>query len=716
MEDKMDTNKGSEIELAVKAGFQESSKGEKRPKAAAYAFSQGGRFLAKHALNADGEAKLRIPGVSGATAIRVMVGPENDKDGADLADLVRVGAVESHVRVERATKRLAVNLQVLTPIWLPWLEFCCVRGTLVKGYSNGVQLPVCNALVEVYEVEPWWIIIQRIPPDVLANLRQIVAGPVSPVGPGPNPGPERPIATSLAQASVMARSAAKAAPMRAEADFGALRSVAANAGDFAFRQALVDQEILIRPILCWLWPEFVTLCLLGTVATDQCGAFELCFFKGFGNTGPTNLYFKAKVRFLPLLLPDAYIYIYDPTPIGCHTWWNYPCGSEVQLVTTSPWAYACPPCMPVIAPDNWVMFTAIGNTSLSTIQGTGQALVGSTTSANLGLDQDGAPWGGTLLPRLDFDDSLRLALGVQYYSVSWRSGTSGPFAAVMTTGAINRSYIYTPGGSSTPVISPYFLGPQPVGPTLNLFEIPPAVPPQGQWTIVDAVGDTASAQFATDVAGVSPGITYPAGLPVGSDQSGLFQIKVDLYDAAGNPVDIAAKGIVYVIPTSADLTHTITTADASTIAQPGGGTLVQGSSLIVSLYLNNNRCHAAIDAPMVNGTAADDCCGVLKYTPGASVDMAWTALQVGNFATFNLDLWRGAYETWADDGQAVTGGSFSSSQSVAALMAPHGVCTQACTLAGFSENLGVYAEATDGWERLSNYDSYAVWAFVLSPD
>jgi hypothetical protein len=47
-------------------------------------------------------------------------------------------------------------------------------------------------------------------------------------------------------------------------------------------------------------------------------------------------------------------------------------------------------------------------------------------------------------------------------------------------------------------------------------------------------------------------------------------------------------------------------------------------------------------------------------------------------------------------------------------MGPNASCAETCTLAGFSQNLGVYAMATNGWSRLSGYDSSAVWAFVLA--
>ena len=44
-----------------------------------------------------------------------------------------------------------------------------------------------------------------------------------------------------------------------------------------------------------------------------------------------------------------------------------------------------------------------------------------------------------------------------------------------------------------------------------------------------------------------------------------------------------------------------------------------------------------------------------------------------------------------------------------------GSLLDACTLAGFTENLYVAHHATDGWSRQSQYDSSAARAFVLAP-
>lgn len=93
------------------------------------------------------------------------------------------------------------------------------------------------------------------------------------------------------------------------------------------------------------------------------------------NPDTPDLYFKAYRAIGFFKIP-----IYAPTPVGCHTRWNYRCGTEVVLYTTSPWARTCAPCPPVEAPDNWVLVMAIGNLSLANIRG---ASLASTTMRRL---------------------------------------------------------------------------------------------------------------------------------------------------------------------------------------------------------------------------------------------------------------------------------------------------------------------------------------------
>jgi hypothetical protein len=236
----------------------------------------------------------------------------------------------------------------------------------------------------------------------------------------------------------------------------------------------------------------------------------------------------------------------------------------------------------------------------------------------------------------------------------------------------------------------------------NLFEIPPAVPPIGQWSIPDAVEDTTSAKFPTDA-------LAPAG------QEGIYQLKVDLFDSSGALVDVTTLGIKYRVPHELDLSApaTIHTDDAAALGlvfdDDGDGK----KSFIMTLHVDNNVCSSSLAAPTLNGNPANPC-GVMNYDPNApgSVTMDYTASHPHGFATYTFGLYRGGTLLTPPtvSNQPVGAGSFSTTQTVNYLLG-------GCPVAGFAEYLNVWALAIDGWRRLSEYDTLTIArGFVLAPD
>ena len=707
--------------LRINTTFVESPADGKLPASAAYAYSAGGRLLASAEVDAkSGHANLQLPTSSEPTGVRVLVGPALPRgEEPELEELLRRGAVERHLRVEPRGELSALEFEIFPDIWHCWLlGLCVVKGTVLKRIVRDgipVDFPVCHATVDIYEVDPFYLILPKLPPLVIDRLREVITGrippipeplpdpfpePVPPIPPIPEPDPP-PFRTFAAKTSAQ-RSASThrvdaeaIEALHAASGTGALRFAAISGSDLAFRQALIEHAALIRPILCWLFPRFVTMQRIRTVTTDDCGHFRALIFKGCHNHDQPDLYFKVRQRIFGFF--D--VVIYAPTPIACHTWWNYTCGSEVTLHVTHPLAITCRPCPPIIAGDNWVLFMAIGNHPLSLIHGTGQSLIPATTATNRGLTSGLAPWGGTLRPRLEFDNALRESLGVKYYRLSWKRGAEADSDYKPLVGDIARHYAHMVGTDL--VLDAYPLGPNTVGGNGGLFEIPPAVPPLGQWSLPDVVADTASGIFNSPAGDGTPLL------------DGKIQIRVELFDNAGAAVNIAAKGIRYFVPTSTDLSGTVHTVDASV----PGLNLVVGNTMVITVHINNEACNAGIAAPSIGGATADPCCGVLEYGPGDTVTMPWTASHPHGYATYGFGVVRGTQGVFSSSG-AVAGGSFSATRTVYQLMndnLPPGCAEGGCTVAGFSENLRVYAMATDGWSRQSQYDDGDVRAFVLAP-
>lgn len=727
---KSDGSNARPVELAVHVDLADASEKE-RPQVSAYAYSPGGKLLDRKAFDARGNTKLVVPVVEEGSAVRLLVGPALEQPG--IEELLRHGALGQQVRVSPKLPLPPITIAVDPGIWHCWiLRRCFVQGTLLKRTASGgvtLDLPVCHASVDIWEVDAWPILVPRLPPWLIDWLRQMVAGPVKP-GPGdPVEATLVPFGLRVARASAdsdpvslgvrraMRPSAAGSttsgdsmlAALRTAAQGSELLYAAQTGSDLQWRNAVLLRPDLVRPLLCFFYPAYITKQKIATATTDECGHFRTSFFRGCPGGDEPDLYFTARQR----RFGWVDVTIYEPVPVACHTWWDYVCGTPVTLITTSPFALTCSPCRPVIAGANWVLFTAIGNTSLKAIFGGGAAGANST---NLGLADSGAPWGGTLRPRLDFDNALRETLGVRYYQLSWRKGTSGAF--VPLTRDVFRHYAHMVGADL--VLEPYKLGPNYMvvgGKQLALYEIPPALPPIGQWTVANAVLDTENGEF--DSVAASPGFAFnPDGTTVTgtSDGSGLYQIKLDLYDAAGKPIDIGAKGIDYYVPDSASLVGTIHTVKANTVAQPGGGSLVQGNSLILTLHVDNNHCWAGIGAPATPGGTADPCCGVVHYGAGDTVTMPYVAYHPHGFATYSFVLVRSATQILPTISGGV--GSFSVSRSVHDLMtlALPSACVDKpeCTTAAFGERLDVYEMATDGWGSYLGYNAADNRAFALS--
>jgi hypothetical protein len=756
------------VKISVSVDLHDVRQGDSEPELAAYAFTPGGRLLQQAPLK-SGSATLEVRATGEERgAVRVVVGPRELRDEGELADLFRLNAAERTIPLEVGATKVETSFAIPRPAWLCWLRgLCVVRGKLLRRVESGgipIDMPVCGAEVEIYEVDPLPHLFPRIPDDILDRLRELVRipWPFPPEPPNPpDPGPllaeaEKLIASlgatpkpaaapgvaenafvsrsDLAQlaeerfaqlqpeSELMKAGGEKARPEgvprtvrlaspppelpRAEEVAQSIRalsesepiSLAASQSLSAFRNALIANADLVRPLLCRFLP-FVTRQLVATTTTDECGRFNAWFSQGCSSDTP-DLYFVAYRRF-----GSCRILIYEPLPVACHVHWNYDCGSEVTLHSTSPLAPTCPPCRPVVAKPGWVNVAAIGNTPLSRIHGTGAEL--SSEPADIGLTEDGAPFGGVLRPRLEFDNSLREELGIRYCRISWKKAGSGnPWVPLEL--AVHRHYSHeeepSPGHLKL-VFEVYPLGPHVVGGEAGLFEIPPPLPPIGQWTEPDLIEDTANGRFPTG--GCWPG-TYGL-VPPGSE--GIYKLRIELFHDDGTPVDLAAEGVHFVVPKSKDLSGTVETEEAAALGLVPGPPVDSGNAFVMRLNIDNNPTTALIAPPLLNGsTEPDPNCGTIQYSPKGTdnVTIAYTASHPHGFARYHFILKRGVTELPASQhNKPVGSGSYSSNEPVSSLLG-------GCAVAGFAEELHVAGTAIDGWYRLE-YDAHDLRAFVLKP-
>lgn len=397
---------------------------------------------------------------------------------------------------------------------------------------------ICNGTVDVYRrtccCEPWIIEDPRFD-DLFHELEDIVAGlsrvgpfpPNPPFPPDPNP-PDPP----YFEPHFFKEGALDEKAVNATADLHALRSLP--------RERLADYVNARGYLRCWRYscgaPKKIAS---GVINPD--GRFSICWFEG--------------PRIPPFPCQDEYAFVVRQkfgvfsltvyNGIAANIWFSG--SAEANLVTYSPWAYACR--------DNgepgtgaFVLLDLIGDTeswNLKTPNATGWDRVAvpgfndglvfpvPTVAAAAGQNLN-RNWGGTLKINYLFSEDMRPApVGAKYYRIGIAAaavGTGDPIAApdYLSAGLSWDKIVNDPilGNITVPVT----LGPFTVGTQNNLFLIPYDRNDDGttnEWTAGQYHGflDTTDSRW--------------------SDPTKRHLVTVEVFDAAGTrlrPTGTTASG------------------------------------------------------------------------------------------------------------------------------------------------------------------------------
>lgn len=722
--------------LQLKVGFE--GKPEKELEVTAFVFDRAGELVASAPVR-GGKADLVLP--AGEHRPQIVLGPSAlAEDGEPtLERLRRAGGHEPAFRLKPGVTTLELPL-IPELDWHGWHQCRCrVRGRVVRpvrfghGYSD---MPVCNAIVHICEVDRWRLVIEKLPDLVLDRLRKdILVGPVQPPIPEPDPSPlagrlgrdvlarvalnPQPLPPRALEAAsheampghapAMVTAAAEAvAPHAALALDATTRAVLSSESMESVRLTLIDQAALFVPYICiwkYLWPWF-TCDEVAVVTTDENGRFDTSiWYPCFGDRPDIYVWVEYPVNGTPTT-------VYRPL-MACNTYWNYQCGRELTVRVTDP---RVPWCGDVPRPPgSQVVIVSVGED------------LGFTEIEPSGLTNAGEPLGGSIEPVVLFGTAL--PAGVTHYRWSFRQLTrsSDPSFVPSSTWL----------GISEPVGRHFEVGgipdwyPLPTIATAEgaVFQIPPTDPPGGPgsvWRPSLAVrANNASAFFL-------PGLRGAAGLAAGT-----HQLKLELFKVVGGiPVRVrlnepGAQIDLKVVNEPVPLGM----SPAPYAPAPVANHLVDGSDLVGFkwvLHIDDNLCESNIVDVVVGPNAAGPC-GFIQYdpaaTPPAEATIAFRAHHPNGFAAFSFQVSKGstgqvgaasvpalpatdavpvtaaAPNGFANDGS----GNFTKDVLVATLLG-------GCVEAAFAETNYVYAIATDGWNRLSGYDaSGPTKAFALEP-
>lgn len=668
---------------------------EKRPPLAVYAYDLQGRLLGHEPIG-ENAGKLVFKEKTQGQA-RIFVGPAvEDGRPLSLAELKRIKAVERRVELTKERPLVFEIAETLFPYWI-WC-FCVIRGRVVvrQQQPDGTlkELPLCNARVTVCEVDPWPIIIRRIPDLELRKVRD-----------------ELLLESQLLPQESMAKIKAVTEPK-------------------LLRELMIDCKFPWWPRWhCWPW--FFRKDCFTTVNTDETGHFITYYFYPCHGDKP-DLWFKVEQQ-----IDGVWRTVYAPRlPGGVH--WNYPCGSEVVIEVDDPAARPCYPEDTVISTETtWLHPLAVGGMYIAGNAGIVPAGTtgwvrpdgrGSYTKAwidDIGDDVTDAPFGSTLGLRMNWSDDLPTA-AIAYYRFSYRKKGSGDAWAHMTT-PISRHYVHTePQGAGQPLKVSYpsiNLGPVSVGGKQNLCAFRPHSP-----SGVEA-GAPAGTTHAWPVNLAVSSDLYAAYLPTAGLADGeTYEIRVEAFSNGGAKVAPGAA-FTFIVTTSVS-GGTINTRNAAVSEQPDG-------DFVFDLYIDDRNCQAEISSPSTpHGMATD--CGFLQYSADNRVSYGWLADHPGDEARWRFTIAKGSTGTvfqaigeaggsatitgfpidpvtnipivpTAADQISLTGGNYSGSIDAGTLLG-------SCSAAAFAESLYVWNKATDGWQRLggSVQDQSDLEAFAMT--
>lgn len=716
----------------------------------AYAFNSRGQLLDQATLK-NGLVELKIT-PKAARGARILIGPPpKERQAANIEQLRRQGAYEP---VWKYDPRL--DVQKLLPI--PELKYrlwfwrkCRVTGKVVKPTDiAGVSydLPVCHARVHVCEVDPIWLVLQRLPDPLVWRLRDELLVALERPLPIPDPEPEPPFRLQSAVKDV-ARIAPKAyaltprpqevqsfvAPLRALSDKSDQLAVssplpietraALNSNSLTIlKESLLANVKLIYPYLCWfhwLRPYFYRCDELRVLETDAQGRFDTDIWYLCLGDKP-DLYFWVEY-----CIGGAWTTVYKPS-IRCHTYWNYVCGAEVTIRVTDPAVIPCGE-LPQLSGMNLAVVSIGHNVNVMQIDA-GSGHFPATYRFGNGADEVDVvlnrAFGGSIEPHVIFGEGLAAA-GITHYRWSYRREGTSTWHALEKQ--VIRHYIELD-TDDIMHLKTFLLGPDASIGDQTLFKIPTDNNlPDLHWSPeVNARANTASAYF----------LTGRRGQKLVAD--GLYELKLEVFRQVGGSYQRVSLPRTSVQVPPASLNFPVgDVVDVAFETAPNSHVKLDGAGNVeyfhLSIRVDNNPCEAEIYPTKVAGNVAGDC-GFIQYGSDiANALLSFHAHQENNYGYFDFSLSKGSsgdqayaraqgsvgtgpsvignytYDAGFDIGGFAVPSRFRKEIVVSSLI---GTCPGG--KAAFAENLYVNTLITDGWSDLDYLDARATpKAFALEP-
>ncbi len=708
---------------------------------------------------------FKNPGIE-TRELRLFIAPAMDKSIEKVTSIEALESYKPYEPILQSATREG-NFEILpvpsyiSQFW-PFCN-CRVTGKVSKWFHVGFgweDRPVCNARVHICEIDSIWYWIYKIPdfiiakiPDAILKPEEVIKHPI----PIPDPTPffeENVQVATRQQTNIFKTTSVEEKQLEVTSKFPELSlEVKQNlqSGNLnLIRDTIAKNYEIFHPWFClwpWWWPYFYRCRELAVVYTDASGRYDTnVSYWCFGDRPDIYIWVEYFIN-------GAWTTVYNP-PIPCNVWWDYGCGTDINIHVTDPRVPGdC--CCNCPIPGELVWIRSVGNTSVSHInqQNILQAPPLQTVPYNrIGLTDAAAiydpwflptaigdykrPFGGSPSLYMGFGSDLPNA-GIYYYRWSYKQVRDAQLNPVADSykalepigGVVNKGYEYTyidSNGDEQFGANSVKLGPFTVGTNDNLYIIPPVQPNMAPFSVPETDPLWHEQTYNMNTMSFNSA-DLKRGNMNGGD--GLYEFKLEVFDQAGNLLTNIPKA-TFKAPDYNNANFSVNAPD-ELLENP---TLTTANAFNMLMRIDNAQCSEDIFTVNVNGVpASTDCCGFVNYKPGgaeADLELTFLATHPNNFAVFSFAVQRGTCNdpvmsalTDANGmvidsafGYTLSSGIYHKHFTPAQLL---GTCYNDGTgKAAFAETLYVAAMATDGTYRLAGKDAPPypkVAAFALEP-
>jgi hypothetical protein len=648
-------------------------------------------------------------------------------------------------------------LPIPEQIWRHWFPcFCRVRGKVMNTHCSPAT-PVYKARVHVCEVDPIFLVLQKLPDLEIIKIRDWIyqhmaipekwKGIYFPPRITPDPPPFekfgktdkliqppfirtqfKALSNNLIADGTEPSISVSASLTNAKDVLRPIRSLQLNAEEvlpslnrdyfFSSNSALVrdyltaNYKIIFWPLCRWLsW--LYTCAEVAVIETDIQGVFDR-YFRYPCNDQP-DLYFWVEY-----CINGVWTTVYSPW-IGCSTRWDYVCGTNVTINISDP-RVPCTVPQPNIGNKDVFVFSIGNNVSVTKVQQDG---------SNRGLTlagtpfEEGSPFGGNLEPHVYFGRFFANASdGGNNYFYKWSYRREG---TVVWNEVLSETFRHYVKELPDKTIFPTYK----IGPNADaLYEILRFhTPTNDDLWVVDSRTDTASTYFKTQDLG-NFNLT-----------DGVYELKMELYKYVGvmaQRVNWDAEAINLLVPD-----HDLSSPFGDVEVDPEADNIIVDKykykeagvlfGFTMKVFVDNMAPLLSLqDVGITNADATTGVagpCGFIQFNNRltSTLNFQFHASQQNNFASFGFGISKGnGSESFSSGGKCgiasallikSPGGATGSSIALNGsgdyeLHVTPDLLLGTCDKAAFTQSASIHPMVQDGWSHLYNNSTLST-AFAL---